>query len=153
MRLSVIITLLVVIVVGVAAQDHLATLGISEGRAKEAVFDSFMADAASMVVKPAAFTAMAPAARVALVNFALTPSRCTFAESDDFKRRYADHREANGPEPLPGGTKRRRDLREAAGRFRKPGRGNAQALRSDFYALSSVPRSRRGGGRHAPATR
>ena len=100
MRLSVIITLLVVIVVGVAAQDQLATLGISEGRAKEAVFDSFMADAVSIAGKPAAFTAMAPAARVALVNFALALSR-TFVESDEFKRRYADHREANGPDPLP----------------------------------------------------
>jgi hypothetical protein len=84
----------------IAAQDHLATLGISEGRAKEAVFDSFMADAVSLAGKPAAFIAMSPASRVALVNFALTLSR-TFVESDDFKRRYADHREANGPEPLP----------------------------------------------------
>ena len=83
-----------------SAQDHLATLGISEGRAKEAVFDSFMADAVSIAGKPAAFTAMPPAARVALVNFALTLAR-TFVESDEFKRRYADHREANGPEPLP----------------------------------------------------
>jgi hypothetical protein len=85
-----------------AAQDHLATLGISEGRAKEAVFDSLMADAVSIAGKPAAFIAMAPAARVALVNFALNLAR-TFAESDEFKRRYADHREANGPEPLPEG--------------------------------------------------
>ena len=86
--------------VGAAAQDHLATLGITEGRAKEAVFDSFMSDAVSIAGKPAAFIAMPPAARVALVNFALTLAR-TFVESDDFKRRYADHREANGPEPLP----------------------------------------------------
>jgi len=43
---------------------------------------------------------MAPAARVALVNFALNLARA-FAESDEFKRRYADHREANGPDPLP----------------------------------------------------
>jgi hypothetical protein len=100
MRFAVVITLLCVIVAGVASQDHLATLGISEGRAKEAVFDSFMADAVSIAGKPAAFTAMAPAARVALVNFALNLAR-TFTESDEFKRRYADHREANGPEPLP----------------------------------------------------
>jgi len=86
--------------VAAVAQDHLATLGISEGRAKEAVFDSFVSDAVSIAGKPAAFIAMAPAARVALVNFALNLAR-TFAESDEFKRRYADHREANGPEPLP----------------------------------------------------
>lgn len=100
MRFHVVTTLLCVTVIGAAAQDHLATLGISEGRAKEAVFDSFMADAVSIAGKPAAFIAMAPAARVALVNFALTLAR-TFVESDDFKRRYADHREANGPDPLP----------------------------------------------------
>ena len=100
MRIYVTATLLCVTAIGAVAQDHLATLGISEGRAKEAVFDSFMSDAVSIAGKPAAFTAMAPAARVALVNFALNLAR-TFAESDEFKRRYADHREANGPEPLP----------------------------------------------------
>ena len=100
MRLYVIGTLICVMAAAAAAQDHLATLGISEGRAKEAVFDSFMADAVSIAGKPAAFIAMAPAARVALVNFALTLAR-TFVESDEFKRRYADHREANGPDPLP----------------------------------------------------
>jgi hypothetical protein len=94
------VTLVCVIGINAAAQDHLATLGISEGRAKEAVFDSFMSDAVSIAGKPAAFLGMAPAARVALVNFTLNLAR-TFVESDDFKRRYADHREANGPEPLP----------------------------------------------------
>jgi hypothetical protein len=93
-------TLVCVTVFAAAAQDHLATLGITEGRAKEAIFDSFMSNAVSIAGKPAAFLAMAPAARVALVNFALTTAR-TFAESDEFKRRYADHREANGPDPLP----------------------------------------------------
>jgi hypothetical protein len=100
MRSCVVITLLCVTSLAIGAQDHLATLGISEGRAKEAVFDSFMSDAVSIAGKPAAFIAMAPAARVALTNFALTLARA-FVESDDFKRRYADHREANGPEPLP----------------------------------------------------
>jgi len=102
MRIYVVTTLVCVMAIAGAAQDHLATLGISEGRAKEAVFDSFMADAVSIAGRPAAFIAMPPAARVALVNFALTLAR-TFVESDDFKRRYADHREANGPEPLPEG--------------------------------------------------
>ena len=96
------VTFVCVMAIAAAAQDHLATLGISEGRAKEAVFDSFMSDAVSIAGKPAAFIAMPAAARVALVNFALTLAR-SFAESDDFKRRYADHREANGPEPLPEG--------------------------------------------------
>jgi hypothetical protein len=100
MRFYVTGTLICVMAVTAATQDHLATLGITEGRAKEAVFDSFMADAVSIAGKPAVFTAMAPAARVALVNFTLTLAR-TFVESDEFKRRYTDHREANGPDPLP----------------------------------------------------
>src|SRR5690242_16887033 len=100
MRYYVTTTLLCVMVIAATAQDHLATLGISEGRAKEAVFDSFMADAVSIAGKPAAFLALPPQGRVAMVNFALNLAR-TFVESDDFKRRYADHREANGPDPLP----------------------------------------------------
>ena len=98
MRFYVTITLVCVMAVAAAAQDHLVTLGISEGRAKEAVFDSLMSGAVSLAGKPAAFVAMPPAARVALVSFALNLAR-TFVDSDDFKRRYADHREANGPEP------------------------------------------------------
>lgn len=100
MRFYVTITLICVTLCGLAAQDHLATLGISEGRAKEAVFDSFVSDAVSIAGKPAAFLQMSPQARVALVNFTLNLAR-SFVESDDFKRRYAEHREANGPDPLP----------------------------------------------------
>ena len=100
MRIYVIVTVFCVIAAGALAQDHLATLGISEGRAREAVFDSLMADQVSLAGKPAAFIALSPQGRVALVNFALTLAR-GFVESDDFKRRYADHREANGPDPLP----------------------------------------------------
>ena len=100
MRTYVTATLFCVTALAAAAQDHLATLGISEGRAKEAVFDSFVSDAISVAGRPAAFLAMSPEARVSLVNFTLNLAR-TFVESDDFKRRYADHREANGPDPLP----------------------------------------------------
>ena len=102
MRFYVATTLVCVVVVAAAAQDHLANLGISEGRAKEAVFDSFVSDTVSIAGKPGAFLSLPPAARVALVNFAMTLSRA-FVESEDFKRRYADHREANGPDPLPEG--------------------------------------------------
>src|SRR5215203_1875305 len=100
MRLYVAATFVCVMAAAATAQDHLANLGISEGRAKEAVFDSFMSDAVSLAGKPAAFLAMPPSARVTLVNFALNLAR-TFVDSDVFKRRYADHREANGPDPLP----------------------------------------------------
>lgn len=100
MRLTLVVALLCTLIIGVSAQDHLANLGISEGRAKEAVFDSFMTDAVSIAGKPAAFLSLSPSARATMTTFALNLAR-TFAESDDFKRRYADHREANGPEPLP----------------------------------------------------
>ena len=100
-RFTVVITVLTVIgVAAVRAQNHLAQLGISEGRAREAVFDSFITDTLSIAGNHDAFKAASASARVALVNFALTLAR-TFADSDDFKRRYADHREANGPDPLP----------------------------------------------------
>jgi hypothetical protein len=63
MRGYVATTLVCVMAIAAAAQDHLATLGISEGRAKEAVFDSFMSDAVSIAGKPAAFTALSPESR------------------------------------------------------------------------------------------
>lgn len=81
-------------------QDHLADLGITAGRAREAVFDSFIADTISLAGEHAVFKAASTTARVAMVNFALTLAR-TFVETDDFTRRYADHRDANGPDPLP----------------------------------------------------
>ena len=100
-RFIVVITSFAVISGAVAgAQNHLAQLGITEGRAREAVFDSFLTDTLSVAGNHEVFKAASDSARVALVTFALTLAR-TFAESDDFKRRYADHREANGPEPLP----------------------------------------------------
>ena len=83
-----------------SAQDHLTSLGITAGRAREAVFDSFISDTISLAGDTAVFKAASSTTRVAMVNFALTLAR-TFAETDDFTRRYADHREANGPDPLP----------------------------------------------------
>ena len=81
-------------------QAFTAQLGITEGRAKEAVFDSFISGAVSIAGNAEIFTAGSPQARVAMVNAATALARA-FAESDEFKRRYADHREANGPDPLP----------------------------------------------------
>lgn len=94
------VTLFCVTAAALPAQDHLASLGITEGRAREAVFDSFVGDAVSLAGKAEVFKAAPAPVRVAIVNFALNLAR-TFVESDDFKRRYADHREANGPDPLP----------------------------------------------------
>src|SRR5262245_50112015 len=102
MRFYVTVTLACVMALTAAmtAQDHLASLGVTAGRAREAIFDSFIADAVSLAGENAVFKAASPETRVAIVNFTLGLAR-TFVESDDFKRRYADHREANGPDPLP----------------------------------------------------
>ena len=83
-----------------------AQLGITEGRAREAVFDSFVSGAVSIAGKADVFTSASPQARVAIVNAALTLARA-FVESAEFPKRYADHREANGPDPLPPATNRR----------------------------------------------
>lgn len=85
------------------AQSVTAQLGITEGRAREAVFDSFVSGAVSIAGKAGVFTAATPQARVAIVNAALTLARA-FVESAEFRQRYADHREANGPDPLPPAT-------------------------------------------------
>lgn len=83
-----------------SAQAVTAQLGITEGRAREAVFDSFVSGAVSIAGKADVFTAASPQVRVAIVNAALTLARA-FVESAEFPKRYADHRDANGPDPLP----------------------------------------------------
>jgi len=102
MNRSALVGILVAGTVGatLTAQAVTTQLGITEGRAKEAVFDSFMAGAVSLAGKAEVFTAAPPQARAAMVAAATTLARA-FVESDEFKRRYADHREANGPDPLP----------------------------------------------------
>ena len=90
-------------VTAIAAQTVTTQLGITQGRAREAIFDSFVSGAVSIAGKADAFTAASPQARVAIVNAAVTLARA-FAESAEFPKRYADHREANGPDPLPPAT-------------------------------------------------
>jgi len=84
----------------VATQDHIAALGITQTRAKEAVFDSFMANTLSLAGKADVFKAATPQMRATMVTAIATLGRA-FVESADFKQRYSDHREANGPDPLP----------------------------------------------------
>lgn len=84
----------------VIGADVFTDLGISEGRAREAVFDSFASGAVSLVGNVQFFKAASPQARVAIVKAVTTLAR-SYAESDDFGRRYADHREANAPDSLP----------------------------------------------------
>lgn len=99
-RITVVITSITVISSLAVAQDQLAALGISQARARDAVFDSFVTDTLSVAGEANVFLGGSPGARVTLVNFALALAR-TFTETDDFRQRYADHREANGPLPLP----------------------------------------------------
>lgn len=89
-----------VYVTEIGAQAVTAQLGVTDGRAREAVFDSFVSGAVSVAGKAGVFTAASPQVRVAIVNAALTLARA-FVDSAEFPKRYADHRDANGPEPLP----------------------------------------------------
>ena len=87
-------------VASVASQDHIAALGITQTRAKEAIFDSFMANTLSLAGKAEVFKAASPQMRATMVTAIATMGKA-FVESADFKQRYSDHREANGPDPLP----------------------------------------------------
>jgi hypothetical protein len=84
---------------GIAA-DVLSDFGISEGRAREAFFDSFASGSVSLVGNVQVFKAASPQVRASMVKTVTALAR-TYAESSDFARRYADHREANAPDPLP----------------------------------------------------
>lgn len=75
-------------------------LGITEGRAREAVFDSFAMGTLALVGKAEVFTSAPDATRVLLVKAAAAFARA-YVESDGFRARYADHREANQPDPPP----------------------------------------------------
>lgn len=118
----------------VAGQAVTTLLGIADGRAKEAVFDSFIAGAISIAGKTEVFTAAAPQARVAMVNGATTLARA-FVESDEFKRRYADHREANGPDPLPPEQTADQVLAKQRAGFEQ----QVDALRKQFVADDITP--------------
>ena len=117
-----------------AAQSLTSQLGITDGRAKEAVFDSFIAGAVSLAGKAEVFTAAAPPARVAMVTAAATLARA-FVESDEFQRRYADHREANGPDPLPDEQTADQVLAKQRAGFEQ----QVEALRKQFVADDITP--------------
>jgi hypothetical protein len=98
-RLSLVLVLCAA-AVRINAADVLSDLGISEGRAREAFFDSFASGAVSLVGNVQVFKAASLQARAAMVNTVTALARA-YTESDDFARRYADHLEANAPDPLP----------------------------------------------------
>ena len=92
--------LILAAVVSVGAADVLSDLGISEGRAREAFFDSFASGSVSLVGNVQVFKSASPQARAAMVKTVTTLARA-FTESDEFALRYAELREANAPDPLP----------------------------------------------------
>jgi hypothetical protein len=95
------LVLLIFAAVGRAgAADVLSDLGISEGRAREAFFDSFASGSVSLVGNVQVFKSASPQARAAMVKTVTSLARA-FTESDEFARRYAELREANAPDPLP----------------------------------------------------
>jgi hypothetical protein len=101
-----------------SAVDTISDLGITLNRAKEAVFDSFITGSISLAGKADVFKAASPQLRAGMVTAVATLGRA-FIESTDFAKRYADHREANGPDPLPAEqtadqiyTKQRKDWEE-----------------------------------------
>ena len=59
-----------------------------------------MANTLSLAGKAEVFKAASPQVRATMVTAIATVGRA-FVESADFKQRYSDHREANGPDPLP----------------------------------------------------
>jgi hypothetical protein len=99
-RAVTIVAVTITAVTAVAAVDTLSDLGITENRAKEAVFDSFVTGSISLAGKADVFKSASPQVRAGMVTAVATLGRA-FIESTDFDKRYADHREANGPDPLP----------------------------------------------------
>ena len=82
------------------AAGTLADLGITDGRAREAIFDAFTTGYPVMVGKADVFKGASADTRVLFVKAAATLARA-YVESPAFAARYADHREANQPDPLP----------------------------------------------------
>ncbi|MGE0864544.1 MAG: hypothetical protein AB7P34_11645 [Vicinamibacterales bacterium] len=136
-RMVVGVSVLAISAATLSGQAVTAQLGITEGRAKEAVFDSFMAGAISIAGKAEVFTAASPQARVAMVNAATALARA-FVDSDEFKRRYADHREANGPDPLPDEQTADQVLAKQRADFEK----QVEALRKQFVDDAITPEQR-----------
>jgi hypothetical protein len=84
----------------VVAADPLADLGVTPGRAREAVFDTIAMGSVSLIGNAGVFTRASTEVRVALVTGVAAFARA-YVESQEFAARYADHREANQPDPPP----------------------------------------------------
>ncbi len=91
---------LVCAAVPLLAAGTLADLGVTEGRAREAVFEALVTGTPALTGKADVFKAASAETRVLFVKTVTTLARA-YVESADFTTRYADHREANQPDALP----------------------------------------------------
>ena len=117
--------------VGLSALDTFSDFGITPNRAKEAVFDSFISGSISLAGKADVFKAASPQARAGMVTAVATLGR-TFIESADFEKRYADHREANGPDPLPA----QQTVEEIFSKQRKDWEEQVAGIRAQFSEIT-----------------
>ena len=79
-----------------AAADVLSELGVTEARAKEGIFKAVTSGGVPISGNVKVFKAATPEKRALLVTAGAALAK-TYARSDDFKRRYAEFREANKP--------------------------------------------------------
>jgi hypothetical protein len=86
------------------AGDLLGELGFTEHAARERVFQAFVGGSVSPSGNIAVFKGSAPDRRVLFVK-AVTAFAKTFAQTDQFRKMYADYREANRPSAASGDTK------------------------------------------------
>jgi hypothetical protein len=80
------------------AADVLSELGVTQDRAHERFFDAITGGYVSMLGNAKVFLSAAPEKRVVFVQ-GVTAVAKAYAGSADFKKRYADFREANKPSP------------------------------------------------------
>ena len=86
------------------AADLLGELGFTEQAARERIFQAFVDGSVSPGGNIAVFKGAAPDKRVLFVKAVTTFAR-TFAQTDQFKKMYADYREANKPDAASGESK------------------------------------------------
>ena len=113
-----------------AGQAITTQLGISEGRAKEAVFDSFMADAVSIAGKPAVFIGRHVPRRASRWSTSRPRSRARLSTATSSSAATPITARPTVPTRC---RKNRPPTRscQTARRIRASGRGDAQAVRSD----------------------
>jgi hypothetical protein len=113
----------------VVAADVLAELGFTEQAARERIFNAFVDGSVSPSGKAAVFKTADPARKVLFVK-AVTAFAKTFAQTDQFKKLYADYREANKPAAAAGAKQFDALMSEQAKEFEKSLEGMKEAMKA-----------------------